>query len=200
MKFRPLILLAGLTLAALVLSPVLRAQSETQVEEAVQVFKVDGGHSSVLFRVIHMGVAPFWGTFNEVDGEVHLDAETPTNSKIMVTVKADSVDTRNSGRDRHVKSADFLDAENHPDLKFESTTIVSSDGKIWNVKGVLTARGKSLPVDVKVMVTGNITDRGGNHRVGAEAEFTFNRQDFGIAGGGVSDEVKVIVALEAIGV
>ena len=155
---------------------------------------IDGVHSSVVFKVKHMNKANFYGVFKDVSGSFSLDGEDASKSSIDVTVKADSIDTRNGGRDNHAKSADFLSAKEFPTITFKSTSVKKGAGeKAFDVTGDLTFRGVTKPVLVKVTQS----DDAGK---GMEATFSIKRSDFGNssqAGKGLSDEVDFIVALEA---
>lgn len=154
---------------------------------------IDGGHSSVVFRVIHMKKAPFYGVFKEVSGSFNIDSADATKSSIEVKVKADSIDTRITGRDTHAKSADFLSAKEFPEISFKSTAFKKTGDKAYEVTGDLTFRGVTKPVTVQVTQT----DEAGK---GIEAKFQIKRSDFGNkseAGKGLSDEVDFIVALES---
>jgi polyisoprenoid-binding protein YceI len=154
---------------------------------------IDPVHSSVVFKVKHMGKANFYGVFKDVSGTFSLDEADASKSSIDVAVKADSVDTRNGGRDNHAKSADFLSAKEFPSITFKSTSVKKTGDKAFDVTGDMTFRGVTKPVTAKVTQT----DDAGK---GIEATFSIKRSDFGnnsAAGKGLSDEVDFIVALEA---
>src|SRR5689334_21035457 len=89
----------------------------------VENFVVDGGHSSNVFKVRHNGVASFYGRFNDMSGAVVWNAAEPAASSINVEVKTDSVDTNSEGRNKHLKSPDFFDAEKFETFGFKSTSI-----------------------------------------------------------------------------
>lgn len=153
---------------------------------------VDPVHSSVVFKVQHMKKANFYGVFKDVSGSFGIDAADAAKSSINVTVKADSVDTRNDKRDNHARSADFLSAKEFPEITFKSTSVKKTGEKAFDVTGDLTFRGVTKPVTTQVTQT----DDAGK---AIEAKFQIKRSDFGNkskAGEGLSDEVDFIVALE----
>src|SRR5262249_25903220 len=84
-------------------------------------YALDASHSRIGFVARHAMVTKVRGAFNEFDGSGYLDGDNPANSKVAVTIKAASIDTRNEQRDGHLRSNDFLDMENHPEITFEST-------------------------------------------------------------------------------
>ena len=83
---------------------------------------LDASHSEAMFSVRHAGISRVRGTFEDFSGSATL-TENLTGSVINAEVQAASVNTRNEGRDEHLRSADFFDAENHPVLKFESLEV-----------------------------------------------------------------------------
>lgn len=154
-------------------------------------FKVDPVHSSVVFKVKHMNVANFYGRFNEVSG-AFTSGET---ASIDVTVKADSVDTNNKARDKHVMNEDFFDVKAHSTITFTAKGLTKA-GDSWKGKGDLTFRGVTKPLEITLVQTGTGKGRGGGELVGLESTFTIKRSDFGNNKEGLSDEVTLTVALE----
>ena len=146
------------------------------------------------------------GQFDQFDGIFHLDGENPANSHVEITIQADSIDTRNTDRDNHLRSNDFLAMKEHPEITFRSTEVEKLDQDHYRVTGDLTIRGitKSVPVDFEF--TGIVVDPYGNQRVGFEGNATINRKDFGVSwnaaldGGGVmvSDKINLEFEVEAI--
>jgi len=166
-------------------------------------FKVDAVHSSVGFRVKHMNAAYFYGRFNLVEGEFLLDPANASASSLSVTVQADSLDTHNAGRDKHLKSQDFFSVAEYPTIAFVGKTFEKAGEEngetVFNVTGDLTLLGKTKEVKATVRNTGQGPGRGGGEVGGIESTFTIQRSDFGMsfmAGKGLSDEVNLIVSLE----
>jgi polyisoprenoid-binding protein YceI len=146
------------------------------------------------------------GQFNEFNGSVVLDAETPENSKVEITIKAASVDTRNADRDAHLRSNDFFAMEEYPEITFRSTRVEQASENEYYVTGDLTIRGITKPVTVNFQLNGSAVDPWGNFRVGFEGQTTINRKDWGVSfnaameAGGVlvSDKVNLEFEVEAV--
>ncbi len=160
-------------------------------------FKVDGGHSAVIFKIKHNNVTNFYGRFNNLSGAWNLDAAAPDKSAMEFSIKTDSVDTGNSKRDDHLKSPDFFNAKENPTMTFKSTKVTKKDDTHYEVTGDLTLMGKTKPVTVAIEHTGTATGERGT-RSGIEAVFTIKRSDYGVgsAGPGLGDEVTVIAGVE----
>ena len=162
-------------------------------------WSVDAVHSSVVFKIKHAGASWFYGTFTGVKGTFSFDADKPADSKIDVTIDAQSIATRDEKRDQHLRGSDFFDAKQFPDITFKSTK-VSKDGDGFSVVGDLTLRGETKPVTAKIVKTGEGEFMG--KRVGYEATFTIMRRDFGVKGGqadaALGNEVMVTVAIEGV--
>lgn len=168
-----------------------------------QTFAIDPGHSSAVFRVMHLGTSPFWGRFNEVTGEIAIDADDLKNSSVKVEIPVGSIDTNNEQRDGHLKSAEFFSAREFPTLTFVSTKIVRKKDDLFHITGDLTLRGKTKEVTVPAQYfgTNEINERFGT-RTGWEAQFELDRTDFGINYGAENNvlgtTVEVTLALEGV--
>jgi polyisoprenoid-binding protein YceI len=160
-------------------------------------FSVDSVHSSLIFRVKHLNISNFYGAFSDVSGEFNLD---PAAGSISVTVQTKSVDTRNDKRDAHVRSADFLNADQFPTATFKSTSVKGTTSGKFEVTGDLTICGVTKPVTVPVEQTGSGKGMQGETRAGFEAIFTIKRDDFGISfmPDGLSKDIQLIVSLEGV--
>jgi len=170
---------------------------------AADTFTIDPVHSSVAFSVKHMVVSTVHGKFRDFSGTIYYDPKDVTKSSVEVHIKADSINTDSENRDKHLRSADFLDVEKFPELTFKSTQIEkTSDGYI--AKGPLTIHGVSKDVAIPFTIGGTIKDAKGNTKLGTDASLTISRKDFGLTwnraveGGGVlvSDEVKIELSVE----
>ena len=161
-------------------------------------YNVDPVHSSSAFRIIHANAAPFWGRFNEPNGTFTLDDADPTKSRFTIELRTNNVDTGNAKRDAHLKSPDFFNAKQHPSITFQSTSVKKGQGNMLEVTGNLTMHGVTKPITAQVELTGKGEFPAGTPRAGVEATMTVKMSDFEIKGmpGALSDEVKVIVALE----
>ena len=161
-------------------------------------YRVDPVHSSAVFRIKHANVAPFWGRFNDPTGTFALDAADPSKSSFVIEIAVDKVNTGNAQRDNHLKSPDFFNARQYPKISFKSTSVKKGEGdNMLEVSGDLTMHGVTKPITAKVELAGTGEFRG-KAIAGVEATFTVKMTDFEIKGmpGALSDEVKVIVALE----
>jgi polyisoprenoid-binding protein YceI len=165
---------------------------------------IDATHSTVGFSVRHMMVSKVRGYFRDFSGEI-VTAEDPAQSVVTATIDLGSIDTRQEQRDAHIRSADFFDVENHPQMTFRSTA-VRTDGADWTVEGELTLKGNTKPVVLSLELNGFGPDAYGGYRAGFSAKTEINRNDFGVDikmpmdGGGVvvSDKINVELEIEAV--
>jgi len=165
---------------------------------------IDATHSTVGFSVRHMMVSKVRGYFRDFSGEI-VTAEDPAESVVTATIDLGSIDTRQEQRDAHIRSADFFDVENHPQMTFRSTA-VRTDGADWTVEGELTLKGNTKPVVLSLELNGFGPDAYGGYRAGFSAKTEINRNDFGVDikmpmdGGGVvvSDKINVELEIEAV--
>ena len=139
---------------------------------------IDLSHSSVNFKVKHLGLAKTRGRFSTFEGTVQV-GERPEDSSVQVSIDANSVDTHDGTRDGHLRSPDFFDVENHPAITYRSTGVRGS-GERWTVEGELTVAGVTKPVSLDVEFDGVATDPWGGSRAGFTAKAEVNREDFGL--------------------
>ena len=165
---------------------------------------IDPTHSTVGFSVRHMMVSKVRGYFRQFSGEI-VTAEEPAQSSVSATIDLASIDTRQEQRDAHIRSADFFDVDNHPQMTFRSTS-VRTDGADWFVDGDLTIKGTTKPVTLALELNGFGPDAYGGTRAGFSAKTEINRNDFGVDikmpmdGGGVvvGDKITVELEIEAV--
>ena len=158
---------------------------------------LDSAHSELLFKVKHMMIANVKGEFRKFSAE--LDGEDFRTSKITVSIDTASIFTNSEDRDNHLRSADFFDVENHPEMKFESSSLIAQGKDKYELKGNLAIRGISKEVSLEVVFGGINKDPWGNEKAGFSVEGSINRKDWNLnwnaaleAGGVlVSDEVKI---------
>lgn len=175
----------------------------TQVAAAAT-YTVDNVHSQVHFKVAHLVIATVRGVFTDYTASIEADPAKKTVQNVEAVIQTASIDTRNQKRDDHLRSADFFDAANHPEMSFKSTRITGSGNDI-TVVGDLTIRGVTRPVELKGSFSGEARDPWGNTKAGFEATGKVNRQDFGLTWnkaletGGllVGDEVEIGLEIEA---
>ena len=142
-------------------------------------WRVDPVHSSVEFAVKHMGIATVRGRFTEFEGTLEVGQDLASSSAYG-TVKVASITTGEEQRDQHLRSPDFFDAENYPEITFESTRIEAIDDESSRVTGNLTMHGVTREVKLDVVMQGTDTDPWGNERVGLEVTGRINRGDWGM--------------------
>jgi len=169
-------------------------------------YAIDPAHSAVHFSVRHMMLSNVRGEFTKLSGTVKVDSDNPANSSIDATIDTTSINTRDSQRDTHLKSADFLDVEHFPTISFRSRQIqLQQDGA--KVTGDLTIHGVTREITLDVEgPTSEIKDPWGKQRVGASATAKLSRKDFGLTwnaaletgGVMVGDEVKITIDVEAV--
>jgi polyisoprenoid-binding protein YceI len=180
-------------------NPAAVAPSPAPQPTAGGAYQVDAAHSSVVFRVKHAGASWFYGRFNEFSGSIEHDPENPEASSVEVTIQAGSVDSNSERRDTHIKSPDFLSAKEFPAITFKSTSVKAA-GDDLEVTGDLSFRGvtKSVTAVVEHVGVGEFQGK----RSGFEAVLDIKRTDFGsdygVAQGALSDEVRLIIALEGV--
>jgi len=179
--------------------------TDTQTPPTTSAWTIDPAHSSVEFAVKHMMFSTAKGRFSDVKGTITLDEQDPTNSKVDVEIAVASIDTRDEGRDTHLRGADFFDAETFPTMTFQSTGVEPADDGTLRVTGTLQIRDVAKDVVLDATFNGRGTSPFGPQVVGYSAATTINRKDFGLTwnaaleSGGVlvGEEVKISIDLEA---
>ena len=121
---------------------------------AVETFKVDSVHSALEYRIKYMNVTYLIGRFNSIEGNFTLNPADPSKSAFDFTVKSDSLDTANAGRDGHLKGPDFFNAKQFPTITFKSKSVAPTGRNVYKVKGDLTLHGVTKEVTVTVEHTG----------------------------------------------
>jgi polyisoprenoid-binding protein YceI len=172
---------------------------------ATNTWDIDTSHSAIHFWVRHLVISKVHGRFAKWGGTVQLDEQELGSSRVDVRIEAASIDTQVADRDAHLRSADFLDAANHPELAFTSKRIERS-GDGYRVTGDLTIRGTTREVVLEAEFAGLAKDPWGNQRAGFSAKVAIDRRDFGLtwnaaleAGGVlVGEKVEIAIELEAV--
>ncbi|MDZ5143218.1 YceI family protein [Microbacterium testaceum] len=139
---------------------------------------LDPSHSEVTFSVRHMMISKVRGTFGMKSATI-VAPENPLEATVEASVDVTSVDTKDEGRDQHLRSAEFFDVETYPTMDFRSTGVRVEDGDFL-VDGDLTIRGISKPATFSLDFGGFGTDPWGNYKAGATAKTVVNREDFGL--------------------
>jgi len=172
---------------------------------AADTWTIDKVHSHASFQVRHF-VTNVRGHFADFSGTIVTDSAKPESSSVEFKIVTASIDTDVADRDKHLRSADFFDAEKFPEISFKSSSIKATGKDTYTVTGTFTMRGVSKQVSLPVTFLGGVKDPWGNQRAGFETSTTLNRKDYGMnwnkaldQGGFVlGDEVKVAINIEAI--
>lgn len=166
---------------------------------------IDPTHSEVGFKVKHLMFTNVSGKFETFDATITTEEDDFTTASIEFSASIDSINTGNSDRDAHLKSADFFDAEHNPKLTFVSSSLTNSSDN-YELSGELTINGVTKTVKLETEVSGLLKDPWGNTKVGLNATGKINRTDFGLTWnsaletGGVlvSEEVKLNIELQFV--
>src|SRR2546427_6941418 len=143
-------------------------------------WEIDAVHSNVSFVVRHLMVSKVRGKFGKFSGTIQV-GETPEDSKVQASIDAASIDTGDPNRDAHVRSADFLDVENHPTITFSASGPVRKRGTDFTLTGDLTIRGITRPVTLDAEYLGVVTHPQMGTRMGLSASGEINKDDFGVS-------------------
>ena len=142
-------------------------------------YSIDPAHSFIEFRIKHLGYAWLYGRFNTVSGSFSHDSASPSGNMISVDIDPASVDTNHAERDKHLRSADFLEVEKYAAAGFKSTGYVgNADSGIMT--GDLTLKGVTKSIDIEVQKLGEGDDPWGGYRAGFTGTVTIDRRDFGV--------------------
>lgn len=143
-------------------------------------WKFDPSHSSVQFVARHMMLSKVRGEFEKFNVDLNLDMDNPENSSVEARIDANSINTREPQRDAHLRSPDFLNAAEYPELIFKSTRVERTGEDTAKVYGDLTIRGVTRPVVLDVTYTGMSKSPWGTTNIGFEATTKINREDWGL--------------------
>ncbi len=167
-------------------------------------FQIDPNHTSVNFNIRHL-ISRVHGSFDRFEGQFDLDPDTKAIGNIRFTIWTDSINTRNSKRDTHLRSADFFEVEKYPTMTFVGTSTEQIDGHVFTVRGDLTMHGVTRPVSLTALYNG-VTTVSGKQIASFTVTTVLNRKEFAINwnraldNGGVilGDDVQIEVSVEAI--
>jgi polyisoprenoid-binding protein YceI len=177
----------------------------TQAPATSSTWKIDPTHSHVEFAVKHLMISTVKGLFSDVEGEIVIVDGNRASSSVSAVIKTASIDTRTGQRDDHLRSADFLDVTNFPEITFKSTKITGDDSE-FKVTGNLTISGVTKEITLDATNEGAGKDPWGGERIGFSARTKIDRRDFGLVynqaletgGVVVGHEVKISIEVEAI--
>lgn len=166
-------------------------------------YELDPAHTTIAFLVEHIGYAKTLGQFLRASGGYTFDGETGTLSDVRVIVETESVDTHHEARDRHVKSGDFLAAEDHPSMTFTADGARPTGERTYVVTGELTLLGTTRPLMLEATVNKRASYPIGDRAevMGVSARGTLKRSEFGmtygVADNLVGDDVEIVIEFEA---
>lgn len=159
-------------------------------------WKIDPAHSEIQFKVKHLMITTVTGYFKVFDLEVETETDDfHTSKRIEFTADIDSIDTNNAQRDTHLKSNDFFNAEEHPQLKFVGLNY-APDGDTAKLRGELTIRNIKKPVLLDIEYGGTVVDPYGQTKAGFTVEGKINRKDFDLTWDAVTEAGQVVVSNE----
>lgn len=169
-------------------------------------WNIDTSHSGINFSVRHMVVSKVRGRFARFTGAIELSERDLASATLEATIDAASIDTGTPERDAHLRSADFLDTEAFPAIRYRSRRIEALSRDRYRVIGDLTIRDVTREVPLEVEYGGRAVDPWGNERAGFSARASLDRKEFGLAwnqvleAGGVlvGERVEIDIELEAV--
>jgi polyisoprenoid-binding protein YceI len=165
------LLIAGL-LSTSLLTPLVNA--------ADYIVDYKGAHASINFKIKHLGYSWLTGRFDKFGGEFSYDSANVAASKIEVTVDTSSVSSNHADRDKHLRSADFLEVDKFANAKFVSTSVTDKGNDKLEVKGMLTLHGVTKEIIIDAEKIGEGKDPWGGYRVGFSGTTKIGMKDFGI--------------------
>lgn len=159
-------------------------------------WKIDPAHSEITFKAKHLMITTVTGQFKTFDLEVETEDDDFTKaSKVRFTADIDSISTNNEQRDAHLKSADFFDAANHPQLVFEGTKVEGA-GDSYKLHGNLTMRSTTKPITLDVEFGGIVTDPYGQTKAGFTVDGKVKRKEYGLTWDAITEAGKIVVSDE----
>ncbi len=163
-------------------------------------FTIDPEHSSIVFRVKHLGITFVSGQFNRATGRYVAPDNETGKAEIDIRVRVMDIDSGNAVRDEHLRSPDFFHAEKYPWITFKSASIESLNADSFMVSGDLSFHGVTRRITIEALKTGTQEDGQGQVRTGFQAKFTIRRSDYGMKYmlGGVGDRVELTVNVEGV--
>ncbi|HEU0227492.1 MAG TPA: YceI family protein [Arachidicoccus soli] len=159
----------------------------------MKTYKIDLTHSSVSFKIRHLLISNVTGQFRNFDATLEKPAEDFSEARVTFVAQTNSVETNNEQRDAHLKSADFFDVVNHPEIKFVSTAVQKLDEESYKITGDLTIKSITKSVDINATFNGETTDGYGQVKIGFEGETKINRKEFGLTWSMATEAGQIVV-------
>ena len=169
----------------------------TAERREVATFTIDPVHSAAIFGIVWQDMTPFYGQFTDFSGTISYDGKDPATFSCEVSVPVESVDSHNEGRDRHLKSPDFFNAREYPNITFRSSALTDNGDGTWTLKGTLSMHGQEKPIETKLTHLSLKEGQRGS-RCGFSTDLTIKRSDFGIGPDqGLSDDVRLLISVQS---
>ncbi|MCC9168103.1 YceI family protein [Pontibacter harenae] len=147
---------------------------------AITKWVIDPYHSDVQFKVRHLVISTVTGSFNNFTGGATVQGDDFDGAEIHFSLDVKSIYTKVEARDNHLRSAEFFDAENHPNINFQSTYFAKKYENVYTLVGMLTIKDITKPVELTAEFGGFAEDEFGNRKAGFEVSGTFSRWEFGL--------------------
>jgi polyisoprenoid-binding protein YceI len=157
---------------------------------------LDPMHSEIQFKVKHLVISTVTGSFKTFEGSATTEGDDWSTAKVNFSADIASIDTNMAQRDAHLKGADFFDAENHPKLTFQSTSMRRLSDDTYKLEGNLTIKGVTRPITFNVEYGGSATDFYGNTKAGFELTGKLSRKEFGLTWDAVTEAGAIVVGDE----
>lgn len=169
-------------------------------------WQIDYSHSHIYFTARHMMISKVRGRFSQWEGAIEFDEQNPENTTVDVTVQMDSIHTRDDQRDGHLRSPDFFNVAEFPQMTFKSNRVIMESVNEGKLYGDLTIRGVTKEVMLVVEYAGQAKSPWGTISAGFSAKGSLNRKDWGLTWnqaletGGVlvGEKVEIEVELELV--
>jgi polyisoprenoid-binding protein YceI len=169
-------------------------------------WNIDPTHSEIGFKVKHMMFTNVSGKFDKYEGTFLTDGDNFDNAEINFAADVASINTGNTDRDNHLRSADFFDADNHPKLTFKSSSVTKTADNDYEISGDLSLHGVTKFIRLEAEFGGLMTDPWGNSKAAWSLTGKINRKDYGLnwnaaletGGVLVSEEVRLVLEIQLI--
>lgn len=179
-----------------------RSTTASTAPATAQSYAVDPGHTSLVFKISHLGASDFFGRFNNVSGDLRFSENDLANSSVRIVAEAASVDTNSKDRDGHVTSPELFNAATHPQIVFSGSTFQKSGRDKYKVSGELTFHGVTKPLEVVAHKIGTVSHERFGDRIGFTSTFTISRADFNMGAAMptsvLGDEVEITIGVEGV--
>ena len=172
----------------------------TPASAASDMYILDKGHSTLQFKISHLGISYTYGRFNDFNGSFKFDKDDPAGCAIEIDVSTESIDSNDEGRDKHLRGEEFFHCEKFPSMSFKSTKVEKAGDKTYRVTGDLTILAVTKSVTLRMQKIGEGKGPYGNYRMGFEGNLRIKRSDFGMQAmiPMIGDEVQLTLGIEGI--